>query len=206
MGEDTLGIEDERPAPSDSDDVARWCKAILTEIAMGYAYYRTYSTLLGALSGNSPLVRYHDFLEITLTAHLSGLILELSHLLDRDARTASINWLLNYAEAHPERFPVATPVSALRTRVATAGETMASLRRIRNKLVAHRERLTSPALQVLADEGRAVVAGAQNLLDCLGATVHEVLACDRTCNWRLVMIAIDEETDEVIDALLRGAA
>jgi hypothetical protein len=178
-------------------------KGMLTEVEYAWAHNRIYTDLKQALlSKTAKLARYSDFFDITVFAHFCGMILVISHLLDRDERTQSIYWLLSYVENHPTEFGTSINAQDLRSRLGILSVQKEKIRRIRNQRVAHTERMTSAERIQFWASIELTSTDVQHLLTELGSIIKEVTNNHKEYDWRWVMIAIDEETSELIDALM----
>ncbi len=183
-------------------DLVYAIKGMLTEVEYAWAHYRIYNDLKEALSAKKAiLARYSDFFDLTILAHLSGMILAISHLLDRDARSRSIYWLLNYIDNQRTEFGPDINVQELRSRLEAMAPQKEKIRRIRNKRIAHTERMTQAETEQFWASIDLTPAEVQYLLTELKAILTEVTGTHKEVDWRWVMIAIDEETSELIDAL-----
>jgi hypothetical protein len=179
-------------------------KGMLTEVEYAWAHYRIYTDLKQALlSKTAELARYSDFFDITVFAHFCGMIMAISHLLDRDERTQSIYWLLSYVENHPTEFGMSFNVQDLRSRLETLSAQKEKIRRIRNKRIAHTERMPSAERKQFWASVELTLTDVQQLLTELRKMIKEVTNNHKEYDWRWVMIAIDEETSELIDALMQ---
>jgi len=189
--------------PDHNSDFAYALKGMLTEIEYGRAHYRIHSDLREALLNKTAILApYSDFLDITVFAHFCGMILAVSHLLDRDQRTRSIYWLIDHVENHPTDFAMGVNVQDLRARLEMLSTQKERIRRIRNKRIAHTERMTAIESERFWASVELTGEDVQRLLSELRSIIMEVIDAHREHDWRWVMIAIDEETSELIDALM----
>jgi hypothetical protein len=180
-------------------------KVMLNELEFAKAHYRIYSDLTSAISKEPSLNRYRDFFDTTIFAHFTGMIMSISRLLDRPKNTASIHWLLRYIENHPAEFNSINP-QYIKSRLDSLSGQQNKVRQIRNKRIAHKERLDkSEAEEFWAKVGLAQ-QDVEKLLAELQSILKEITRGHKEHDWSWVMIAIDEETSELLESLTNASA
>ena len=180
-------------------------KEMLNELEFAKAHYRINSDLKAAISKDPSLNRYRDFFDITIFAHFSGMIMSIARLLDRHKDAASIHWLLRYIENHPVEFdPQIINAQNLRSRLDSLSEQQNKVRQIRNKRVAHKERLDKSEPEEFWAKIGLAQQDIEKLLTELQSILKEITRGHKEYDWRWVMIAIDEETSELLESLVNA--
>jgi hypothetical protein len=179
---------------------------VLKEVACAEAHYRIHSDLNRALSAHSrELIFYHDFFEHTILAHFSGMILSCAHLLDRHDDTASVHWLIGDIERNIEQYGVTdSVVRNLRSQIESLTVHIQKVRRIRNKKVAHVERMTETKSRSFWADVALTNEDMNQLLQglrTLTTQLEQILWPPEKGMHSFLMIAIDEETSDLIETL-----
>ena len=182
-------------------------KVVLTELEFAKAHYRIYSDLTAAIKKEPSLNRYRDFFDMTIFAHFSGMIMSIARLLDRHKDTASIHWLLQYIENHPVEFDSKIiDAQNIRSRLDSLSKQQNKVRQIRNKRVAHKERLDKSESEEFWVKVGLAQRDVEELLSELQNILNEIIKSHKEHDWDWVMIAIDEETSELIESLINARA
>jgi hypothetical protein len=182
-------------------------KVMLNELEFAKAHYRIYSDLTAAINKEPSLNRYRDFFDTTIFAHFSGMIMSISRLLDRHKDTASIHWLLRYIENHPAEFDsIIINAQNIRSRLDSLSGQQNKVRQIRNKRMAHKERLDKSESEEFWAKVGLAQQDVERLLAELQSILREITRGHKEHDWRWVMIAIDEETSELLESLTNASA
>jgi AbiU2 len=185
-----------------SEDVAFWLKELLTELRLTQAHYRSLSSLAEAAQRGEWFHEYGDFVELALDAHAGAVLAGAGRLLDRDPRTASVHWLVRLVEGAPEEFAV--PPEELRAAIERLEDGASTVRRVRNKLVAHRERSQPDQGRELRRARADALGQMGEILGALDSVVAAVMSSDSVRDWRFTMIATEPWVEDVLAALRRA--
>jgi hypothetical protein len=176
---------------------------IFSELAAAEGHHQIYADINQAREEQKPeLMPFIDFFEMTMMGHLAGTILSTTRILDRSGDTASILWLLRYIENQPGRFGDQTSaLSDIRGRLDRSSELIQKVRRIRNKKIAHLERMSKDhsvsfwsAVGLTFDEMTELLS----LLRFIMKDIERILWPQSGCGY---MFAVENETSDVFEAL-----
>jgi hypothetical protein len=177
---------------------------IRSELASAEGHFQAHEDIFQAHEEGRPeLTPFHDFFELTMSGHFAGMILSVARILDRDPRAASIPWLLGQIENEPGRFRTeASTLEDIRKRLARA-DSLVHIRRIRNKKIAHSERMTVAQSRSFWDTVALTEGDMKELLALLVGVMNDV----ERILWRRAhygsgkMYAVEHETGDVLKAL-----
>jgi len=192
----------EVPHPRQSEDVAFWLKTLLTELRLTQAHYKSLSGLAEAVQRGEWFYEYGDFIELVFDAHAAAVLAGAGRLLDRDLRTVSVHGLIRLVEELPEEFSVAP--EELRAAIDRIEGSASLARRVRNKLVAHREQSDPDAARELRRAYADVLGQMGEIMSALDSVVAAVMSSDRARDWQFTMIAMEPWVEDVLAALRRA--
>lgn len=187
---------------ADEQDLVRSVTLMMSEAEIAPAHFRVYRDLTLTLSDeHNGLGFFVDFVEVTIEAHLSAVVLTLTRMFDRDSRARSFHWLINYVESHPSEFRnISIAPSELREMLRQLKPAVSKLFRTRNSWVAHRPQMTKQAVDLFwnsyglsEEEVFFVCTEVLSILKTITSAHTE-----HACRW--VVFGIEEETDEVLQA------
>lgn len=192
-------------------------KQLISEIESAKAHARIFRDLLAALSNPEiSLHRYHDFIELTIKAHFESFVGAATRLTDRDRRSSTLLWferqLREYSPVGNEDSLYPEIISAYRKRthheedwsglIAKNDKSITLLRTIRNKWVSHRKRMSRDEIREFWTSNALAFSEGQQLLNDFKVFLDVAMYTYFPDRWLFVMIAADEETEEVLEALL----
>jgi hypothetical protein len=190
--------------PQSKNDVRAIFRDIFREVAFAEAHFDAYdSIMLARMEGRPEISPYHDFFEITMFSHMAGMILSASRILDRDDRAASIHWMLRQIEGRPQEFGIHTEaIAEVRAQLEQADVSIKKIHSIRNKKIAHLERMTKTGSESFWKEKNSTDDEIRELLVSLRRVmegIERILWPDDTgCG---LMFAFENETQDVFAAL-----
>ncbi len=143
------GAQGQRVKAMTGEEFEKRLKQLMEEIVKGLLYYAAWVSLhwhddevsWSRDEQNQAVGRFGDFLTPVATALNGMALMQFAKALDEDSRTVSITTLLDAAQQEPSLVPNATPadLAAISKQLQQSDRTIAKLRRVRNKKLAHAE-------------------------------------------------------------------
>jgi hypothetical protein len=189
--------------PNSKNDIQAVFLDIRRELACAEGHFQAYDEIYQARVKRRPeLTPFYDFFEITMLGHLAGMILSTTRVLDRDNAAATVLWLLRQIESQPDRVPgKANTVTVIKERLTRADPLVQKVRRIRNKKIAHLERMSKTQSKSFWEAIALAESDMKQLLSLLKGImddIEEIIWPGSGCGH---MFAVEHETRDLLKAL-----